>query len=147
MSILLARHLAVLWKVSPLSYTTELYPFRPGHLSGVWPMISHLEKKFTWLWVHAIKGPTDISVEHKFHPSRKWKFDFAHIPTRTAIEIEGGIYTQGRHQRHEGFKNDCEKYFHAGLLGWRVFRLSSNMVNAPTLEKIAAFIKQQPIQN
>src|SRR5258708_7052655 len=110
-------------------------------------MSSPLEKKFVWLWVHAIKGPTDVTVEHHFHPSRKWRFDFAHIPTKTAIEIEGGIATMGRHQRPQGFREDCAKYFAASLLGWRVFRLSPDMVNATTLEKIAAFIKQQPIQN
>jgi very-short-patch-repair endonuclease len=109
--------------------------------------MSPLERKFTLLWVHAIKGSTEMVVEHKFHPSRKWRFDFAHPPTKVAIEIEGGVYVRGRHQRPQGFKNDCEKYFHAGLLGWRVFRLSPNMVNAPTLEKIAAFIRQLPIEN
>ena len=109
--------------------------------------MSHLEKKFTWLWVHVIKGPTDVTLEHKFHPSRKWRFDFAHIPTKTAIEIEGGVGKMGRHQRPAGFREDCAKYFEAGLLGWRVFRLPANMVNASTLEQIAAFIKQQPIRN
>jgi very-short-patch-repair endonuclease len=105
-----------------------------------------LELRFAWLWVHVIKGPI-ITSEHKFHPTRKWRFDFAHLPTKTAIEIEGGIYSQGRHQRIQGFKDDAEKYFEAGLLGWRVFRLSSNMVTAKDLERIAAFIKQQPILN
>lgn len=106
-----------------------------------------LERKFTFLWVHAIKGPTDVTVEHKFHPARRWKFDFAHIPTKVAIEIEGGIWSGGRHTRGKGFEGDCEKYLEAGLMGWRVFRLTSKMVNATELERIASFIKQQPVLN
>lgn len=109
--------------------------------------MSPLEKKFTFLWIHGIKGPTDVVVEHKFHPSRKWKFDFAHPPTKTAIEIEGGIWTGGRHTRGKGFEGDCEKYNEATLLGWRVFRLTSKTITAKELEKIASFIKQQPILN
>jgi hypothetical protein len=109
--------------------------------------VSDLEKKFTWLWVHVIKGPTDVTIEHRFNPSRKWRFDFAHIPTKTAIEIEGGVAKMGRHQRPDGFRKDCEKYVSAGLMGWRVFRLSPDMVNVATLEKLASFIKQQTIQN
>lgn len=108
---------------------------------------SSLEKKFTFIWIHAIKGPTDVVVEHKFHPSRKWKFDFAHIPSKTAIEVEGGIYTGGRHTRGSGYEKDCEKYNEATRLGWKVFRLTSKMVNSKELETIAAFIKQQPILN
>ena len=110
-------------------------------------MTSPLEKKFCWLWVHVIKGPTDVSLEHRFCPSRKWRFDFAHVPTRTAIEIEGGVYRMGRHQRPEGFKKDAEKYLEAGLMGWRVFRLTPDMINSRELQRIADFIKTQPIQN
>lgn len=110
-------------------------------------MQSSLEKRFTLLWVHGIKGPTDITVEHKFHPSRKWKFDFAHMPTKVAIEIEGGIHSGGRHTRGQGFQGDCEKYHEAQLMGWRVFRLTSKMLNSKELERISDFIKRQPIQN
>lgn len=118
--------------------------------------MSPLEKKFTLLWVHAIKGSTEVVVEHKFHPSRKWKFDFAHVTTKVAIEIEGGTGwrmkgkakgARGRHVSPEGFAEDCEKYNAATALGWKVFRLTAAMVNATELEKISAFIKQQPILN
>lgn len=109
--------------------------------------MSSLEKKFTLLWVHVIKGPTDVTPEHKFHPSRRWRFDFAHIPTKTAIELEGGIWSQGRHTRGSGFRSDCEKYNEATRLGWRVFRLTGDMVNTEELNSIATFIRQQPIKN
>jgi hypothetical protein len=32
-----------------------------------------------------------------------WRADFAHIESRTLIEIEGGIYVNGRHNSAGGF--------------------------------------------
>lgn len=118
--------------------------------------MSPLEKKFSLLWVHGVKGTGDLLVEHKFHPSRRWRFDFAHLPTKVAIEIEGGtgVYRtpdgkkfRGRHATVAGYQADCEKYNAATFLGWRVFRLTGKMLNAPELEKIKAFISQQPHLN
>ena len=63
--------------------------------------------------------------EYKFHPTRRWKFDFALKPIKTkiAIEVEGGIWTgKGRHSVGQGFINDCEKYNQAQILGWIVLR-------------------------
>jgi very-short-patch-repair endonuclease len=107
--------------------------------------MSPLEKKFTFLWVHVVKGTTDLICEHKFHPSRKWRFDFAHTPTKTAIEIEGGIYSRGRHTRPGGFSADAEKYNAATYLGWKVFRLTPRMVNSRELERLADFIRKAPV--
>ena len=61
--------------------------------------------------------------EHKFC-ERRWRFDFAHIEKRIAIEIEGGVYSRGRHVRPKGFIGDMEKYNRAAVLGWRVIRLT-----------------------
>lgn len=56
--------------------------------------------------------------EHVFHPTRKWRFDYAFLGPKLAVEIEG----QGRHQTYVGFRGDCEKYNAAVLQGWRVLR-------------------------
>ena len=69
---------------------------------------------------------TDLKVEcvkeHKFHPKRKWRFDYAIPEHRIALEVEGGVWTGGRHIRAQGFLGDMEKYNTATLMGWRVFR-------------------------
>ena len=62
--------------------------------------------------------------EHKFHPIRKWRFDFAIPEIFAAIEIEGGVFIQGRHSRGGGMVKDMEKYNHAASLGWAVFRFT-----------------------
>ena len=66
--------------------------------------------------------------EYRFHPTRKWRFDFAEPDAKIAAEIEGGTWSNGRHVRGSGFERDCEKYNQAALLGWRVFRFTGRMV-------------------
>jgi hypothetical protein len=61
--------------------------------------------------------------EHRFHPTRKWRFDFAWPIAKVALEVEGGAFTRGRHVRPSGFIADCEKYSEAALLGWTVLRV------------------------
>ena len=60
--------------------------------------------------------------EFRFYKPRMWRFDYAMPLYKIAIEVEGGIWTRGRHIRPQGFLNDIEKYNTATLLGWRVFR-------------------------
>jgi hypothetical protein len=59
--------------------------------------------------------------EYQFS-SRGWRFDYADPPRKIAIEIEGGIFTQGAHGSIEGALRDIEKYNAATLLGWRILR-------------------------
>lgn len=65
--------------------------------------------------------PTPIP-EYRFHPSRRWRFDFAWPERMIALEIEGGVWQSGRHTRPSGFLGDIEKYNAAAAMGWRVFR-------------------------
>lgn len=53
-----------------------------------------------------------------------------------AVEIEGGTKGKSRHTSHAGFVADCEKYNAAARLGWRVFRLTTDMVDLPHLREI-----------
>ena len=60
--------------------------------------------------------------EYRFHEKRKWRFDYFLPSLNTAIEIEGGIFSGGRHTRGAGYSRDCEKYNQAQVLGFRVLR-------------------------
>lgn len=75
----------------------------------------------SYLW--KALGIPEPHPEFKFHPTRKWRFDLAWPDHKIALEIEGGIWTGGRHSRGGiGFLKDMEKYNEAGKLGWRIFR-------------------------
>lgn len=67
--------------------------------------------------------------EYKFHPTRKWRFDYAIPSCKIAIEVEGGVWTRGRHTRPKGFIGDMEKYNEACALGWRVLRVEPKNIN------------------
>ena len=95
---------------------------------------SRLEDRFLLLWQLA-KGPP-LEREFRFHAERRWRADFAHLASRTLIEIEGGIYVNGRHNRGAGFSADLEKYLEACLAGWRVFRLGPDQITMANVERL-----------
>ena len=86
--------------------------------------------------------------EVRFAPPRKWRFDFSWtwdaiddwavehrkwdlLPEgihALAIEIEGAVWTQGRHTRGAGFERDLEKLNEATLRGWVVLRVTTGQV-------------------
>jgi very-short-patch-repair endonuclease len=89
-----------------------------------------LEHKFA-LQIAAICQEDDLPLperEYRFHGTRRWRFDFAWPAYKIAVEIEGGVWARGRHNRGKGFVQDCEKYNHAAALGWRVFRFPGGQV-------------------
>ena len=102
---------------------------------------SRLEAKFALYW-RGLGGP-ELEREFRFHPERKWRADFAHVESRTLIEIEGGIWIQGRHNRPQGFAADIEKYLEAALAGWHVLRLTEFQITAPMIEQNPATVTEE----
>jgi len=78
----------------------------------------------------ALKIPEPVA-EHRFHPSRKWRFDYAWPDAKVALEVEGGAWTRGRHTRGAGFVKDLEKYSEATASGWRVLRVTPDQLLTP----------------
>ncbi len=93
-----------------------------------------LERRFELLW--RILNDPELVREFQFHPNRKWRVDFAHIPSRTLIKIEGGIWIHGRHNRGAGFITDIEKYNEAAFFGWRVFRHADVHLTLEVVERV-----------
>lgn len=67
----------------------------------------------------------EYTTEYKFHPTRKWRFDFAIVEKRVAVEFEGLVSAKSRHTTLTGYTNDCSKYNAAALLGWKVLRYTA----------------------
>lgn len=94
-------------------------------------------------------GLPEFVTEHKFAQSvtyerkdgregeRGWRFDFAWLQQKVALEVEGAIFAQGRHTRGAGFKADMLKYNTAVTLGWRILKvMPQEICMAETVEMI-----------
>jgi len=68
--------------------------------------------------------------QHRFHPERRWRLDFAvySINGDLAVEVDGGVFSGGRHTRGAGYESDCEKMNEAVLAGYWPLRVTPKMV-------------------
>lgn len=82
--------------------------------------------------------------EHKFHPTRRWRFDYAIPLFKIAIEVEGGVWTRGRHIQPSGFLKDMEKYNNASMLGWRILRVTpTELLSKSTIDMIKIIVEYE----
>lgn len=88
---------------------------------------SALERRFDLTW--GAVGGFALEPEIRVHASRRFRFDRASTAHMVAFEIEGGTWVGGRHTRGAGFARDCEKSNLAQLVGWRVYRLTTDMIS------------------
>ena len=91
---------------------------------------SELEQTFLALWdvqskIHRLNLPSP-QREHRFHPKRKWRFDFAWPDKFVAVEIDVGGWVSGRHNLARGQIGDMDKANAAVLAGWKVLRFSGD---------------------
>ena len=99
---------------------------------------SPLALRFEEMW--KALGFPELRPEFKFHEHRKWRFDYVHLDSMVAVELEGGIFCRGRHSRPRGMPGDCDMYNAAAELGFHVFRLTTGQVTRERLEMIARTI-------
>lgn len=103
---------------------------------------SSLEAKFLRLWTMA-QGPI-LTPEFRFHPTRKWRLDFALPDRKFGIEIEGLVPGgKGRHQSIGGAQEDATKYLEAWILGWDLIRLTSRQITADQVARILLRLELQ----
>lgn len=74
-------------------------------------------------------------AEWPFHPTRKWRFDYACPELKIAIEVDGGIFTGGRHSGGVGQLKDFEKGNAACAMGWYVFHTTPEDMHDLALRK------------
>lgn len=71
--------------------------------------------------MHGIPAPVE---EFRFYPERKWRADFAWPEYRLLLEVDGGAFVAGRHNRGVGFIKDMEKQNFMTLSGYSFFRFT-----------------------
>lgn len=80
---------------------------------------------FLRLLQHDLKG-LEIVKEHRFYPERRWRFDYAIVGLKIAIEVDGAVWVGGRHNRASGYVADMEKLNTAASMGWLVLRITTD---------------------
>lgn len=69
-------------------------------------------------------------AEFRFAPPRRWRFDWVWLEQRLAVEIQGGLYTRGRHTRGPALVNEYAKLNAAVIAGWRVLLVTPAQVRS-----------------
>jgi len=79
--------------------------------------------------------------EFRFHDKRKWRFDYCNTDAKVVVEIQGGSWVGGAHNRPVGMAKDYEKHNNAMLEDWTIFYLSSEMVTGEWVKIIKNYIE------
>jgi very-short-patch-repair endonuclease len=86
------------------------------------------------LWYWCNQQAVEMSHEYQFDEKRQFRFDFAIVSLKIAVEFEGGVHTQNSgHNNARHYTKDTEKYNLAARLGWTVLRFTA--LNYQTLLK------------
>ena len=120
--------------------------------------MSALEDQFLGLWQAKFpslilerefsdveRWETDFAERYaKSKRSKRYRADFAHVPSRCLIEIQGGTFSRGRHVTGSGYERDARKFNLATMSGWKVFLLTSQTAKDATwLQMIADYVRSQ----
>lgn len=97
-------------------------------------------------------GIPEPDFEYLFHPKRKWRFDMCWhferggvkgfcpadwFTVNVYLEVQGGIWIKGGHNRGAQMKKDWEKYNAATEMGWRpLFVEPKDLMTKATAEMI-----------
>lgn len=100
------------------------------------------------------EGLPEPQKEYVFHPTRRWRIDFAFVEHKVAIEVEGGSFgalvicgtckkpvfftrkdgkripvrQAGRHNDPVSYERDVEKYNELALAGWTLIRITPKLI-------------------
>jgi hypothetical protein len=76
-------------------------------------------------------------AEYRFAPPRRWRFDYCWPDLKLALEVQGGIFTRGRHTRGAALLREHEKLNAAAALGYRVLFVTPQQLQDGEAVRIA----------
>lgn len=82
----------------------------------------------------------DAVSEFQFNDVRKWRSDFAIPSAKILIEVDGGVFSGGRHTRGAGFVADQIKHNAAAMLGYFVLRFVPTDIGSGELFKVVRHV-------
>jgi hypothetical protein len=85
--------------------------------------------------------------EYRFHPERKWRFDYL-FDGWLALEVQGGIWTAGRHVRGAALVKEHEKLNEAVCRGYSVLFCTPQEIEDgsifPVIRRALTQVEEQP---
>jgi hypothetical protein len=73
--------------------------------------------------------PTGVG-QHPVVTGRQFRFDRAWPEHMVAVEVQGGVWTNGAHSRGSGVQRDCLKLSMAAAVGWRCLPITREMIES-----------------
>lgn len=70
-------------------------------------------------------------LEYRFHPTRRFRLDFAWPSQRLGLEVQGGVWVRGKHGRGSGIVKDHDKGNALACLGWRLLQVQPAALATP----------------
>jgi hypothetical protein len=100
--------------------------------------IKRIHSQFTdWLTLNNIA----FVKEYKFCKERKWKIDYYLPELNVAIEVEGGVWSGGRHINPKGFLNDIDKYNAITMAKIQLLRIDTDRLNSAYFKGLILTLK------
>jgi hypothetical protein len=100
--------------------------------------IKRIHSQFTdWLTLNKIA----FVKEYKFCKERKWKIDYYLPDLNAAIEVEGGVWSGGRHINPKGFLNDIDKYNAITMAQIQLLRIDTDRLNSAYFKGLILTLK------
>lgn len=105
--------------------------------------MSEIERAFEFAWRVRVRelgiAVNEPEREYRFDLMRRWRFDFAWLAEKVAVECDGGQWLArgGRHARDR----DREKLNRAAAMGWRVLRFSQEMLERDPVGAVAQVLQ------
>lgn len=89
------------------------------------------------------KGLPIPQPEYQFNKNRKWRIDyyFERNGLKVGLEVEGGVWTNGRHTRGSGFVKDMEKYNSMALHNIFLLRIQPKDLGLKAIELLKKMIQ------
>lgn len=124
-----------------LSMTEQGFPMPEREYRPMWKCCQHPKGD------HRYGGRTYCvgchGRSHELDHGRNWRCDFVWPELRLIVEVEGGVYTQGRHTRGSGYTKDTVKYNALVNAGWNLQRFTGEQVKSgEALNRICQVISE-----
>lgn len=105
---------------------------------------SKWEASFAWHW-RLLRGP-ELAQQTRCVPNRQFRFDFAHLESKVAVELNGGTMSRGRHVRGLAIEDEYEKHNAAQRAGWIVLTFGTKRMQrdmAGIVDEVRAAIEER----